>query len=195
MIGADLAFARLFLSLVFGISIGMIMALIFRRSDISHDQSPDTMFAGKATIKKASLAFLLILVALLLSGTLKIGLLTNAYGGVKIPVSGLDRFQEFLSRVVPSDSATGQEGVSVQGAILIGLLFLIAFVSWRGLGKISDGFNRWTWVSLGPGRPHAPGRFGRDDGARRGIWTSCSLARCSGSSFPWRCWHISGIGD
>jgi len=149
MIGADLAFARLFLSLIFGISIGMIMALIFRRADVAHDERAETMFAGKATLKRAALVFLIILVALLLSGTLKIGLLTNSYGKITLPISGLDRFQEFLTGIVPVDTAKGQEGVSVQGAILIGLLFLIAFVSWRGLGKISEGFNRWTWVSLG----------------------------------------------
>jgi hypothetical protein len=149
LIGADLAFARLFLSLLFGIGIGMIMALIFRRSEQARDGNGDAMFAGKATLKKASLAFLLILVALLLSGTLKIGLLTNSYGKITLPISGLDRFQAFLSRVVPADAAKGQEGVSVQGAILIGLLILIAAAAWRGLGKISEGFNRWTWASLG----------------------------------------------
>lgn len=149
MIGADLAFARLFLSLVFGIGIGMIMALIFRRADAAHEEKADTMFAGKAALKRASLVFLIILVALLLSGTLKIGLLTNSYGKITLPLSGLDRFQEFLARIVPVDAAKGQEGVSVQGAILIGLLFLIAAAAWRGLGKISEGFSRWTWVSLG----------------------------------------------
>jgi hypothetical protein len=149
MIGADLAFARLFLSLIFGISIGMIMALIFRRADAAHEEKADAMFAGKATLKRAALVFLIILVALLLSGTLKIGLLTNSYGKITLPLSGLDGFQEFLTRIVPVDAAKGQEGVSVQGAILIGLLFLIAAASWRGLGKVSEGFNRWTWVSLG----------------------------------------------
>ncbi len=149
LIGTDLAFARLFLSLLFGISIGLIMALIFRRSDAARDQNGDAMFAGRATLKKASLAFLVILVALLLSGTLKIGLLTNSYGKITLPISGLDRLQSFLGRIVPADAAKGQEGVSVQGAILIGLLFLIAFVSWRGLGKVSEGFSRWTWISLG----------------------------------------------
>ena len=149
MIGADLAFARLFLSLIFGIGIGMIMALIFRRADAAHERKAETMFAGKATLKRASLVFLIILVALLLSGTLKIPLLTNSYGKITLPISGLDRFQEFLNRIVPADAAKGQEGVSVQGAILIGLLFLIATAAWRGLGKISEGFNSWTWISLG----------------------------------------------
>jgi hypothetical protein len=149
LIGTDLAFARLFLSLLFGIGIGMIMALIFRRSDAAHDQNGDALFAGKATLKKASLAFLAILVALLLSGTLKIGLLTSSYGRVTLPISGLDRLQAFLGRIIPADAAKGQEGVSVQGAILIGLLVLIAFSAWRGLGRIAEGFNRWTWISLG----------------------------------------------
>jgi hypothetical protein len=149
LIGADLAFARLFLSLIFGISIGMIMALIFRRSDMTHDENTDTLFAGKAVLRRAVLGFLFILVALLLSGTLKIGLLTNAYARVTLPLSGLERFQNFLNRIIPFDSSKGQEGVTVQGAILIGLLLLAAFVSWHGLGKISGGFNRWTWASLG----------------------------------------------
>jgi hypothetical protein len=149
LIGADLAFARLFLSLIFGISIGMIMALIFRRSDMTHDENTDTLFTGKAVMRRAVLGFLLILVALLLSGTLKIGLLTNAYARVTLPLSGLERFQEFLNRIIPFDNSKGQEGVTVQGAILIGLLFLAAFVSWRGLGRISEGFNGWTWASLG----------------------------------------------
>src|SRR3990167_1937386 len=44
VIGPDLAFARLFLSLAFGIGIGLIMALIFSRSDIAHDKATDEMF-------------------------------------------------------------------------------------------------------------------------------------------------------
>src|SRR5512145_1542406 len=77
VIGADLAFARLFLSLVFGIGIGLIMALLFQRSDAAHDKATDAMFAGqnRRGMRRAALAFLLILVALLLSGTLKVGLL------------------------------------------------------------------------------------------------------------------------
>src|SRR3990172_2979295 len=47
VIGADLAFARLFLSLAFGIGIGMIMAVIFRRADAAHDQATDSLFAGQ----------------------------------------------------------------------------------------------------------------------------------------------------
>src|SRR5512139_3257297 len=47
VIGADLAIARLTLSLAFGIGIGMIMALIFRHEDAEHDEATDTLFAGQ----------------------------------------------------------------------------------------------------------------------------------------------------
>ena len=58
VIGADLAFARLFLSLAFGIGIGLIMALIFSRSDIAHDKATDAMFAGQSRKACAGLRWL-----------------------------------------------------------------------------------------------------------------------------------------
>lgn len=151
VIGMDLAFARLFLSLAFGIGIGLIMALIFSRSDKAHDKATDAMFAAqsKKGMRRAALAFLLILVILLLSGTFKIGLLTNSYARMTLPIPGVDRFQEFLYRLVPYDAAKGEEGVTAQGAILIGLLALIGLASWKGMEQIYEGFNRWTWTALG----------------------------------------------
>ncbi|MBN2084723.1 MAG: permease [Anaerolineales bacterium] len=151
VIGTDLAFARLFLSLVFGIGIGMIMALIFSRSDFAHDKATDEMFAGRhgKGMKRAALAFLLILVALLLSGTLKIGLLTNSYAQATLPLQGVDRFEDFLFTLVPYDAAKGEEGVTAQGAILIGMLILIGLASWKGIEKIHEGFTAWTWIAMG----------------------------------------------
>jgi uncharacterized membrane protein YraQ (UPF0718 family) len=151
VIGPDLAFARLFLSLAFGIGIGLIMALIFSRSDQAHDQAADAMFAAQEQkgMRRVALVFLLILVALLLSGTLKVGLLTNAYGQATLPIAGMDRFQDFLYRLVPYDPARGEEGVTAQGAILIGLLAVIGLASWKGMENIHEGFNRWTWIALG----------------------------------------------
>jgi hypothetical protein len=151
VIGPDLAFARLLLSLVFGIGIGLIMALIFSRADLAHDKATDQMFAGQSQkgMRRAALAFLLILVALLLSGTLKIGLLTNSYVQATLPIPGVDRFQEFLYTLVPYDAAKGEEGVTAQGAILIGLLILIGLSSYKGMENIHAGFSRWTWIALG----------------------------------------------
>ena len=148
IIGVDLAFARLVLSLVFGIGIGMIMALIFRSEDIAHDKDTDVLFAGQGRMRRPALIFLLLLVALLLSGTLKLAVLTDAYAKVTLPFSGMDRFQDALFRLVPFDASKGEEGVTAQGAILIGLLILIALSSKKGLENIIEGFNGWTWVSL-----------------------------------------------
>ncbi len=148
VIGVDLAFARFFLSLAFGIGIGMIMALIFRKDDAAHDKATDTMFAAQGTMRRAALIFLLVLVTLLLSGTLKVGLLTNTYAVFTLPVSGMDTLQDFLYRLVPFDASKGEEGVTAQGAILIGLLALIGLASWKGIEHIHEGFNRWTWTSL-----------------------------------------------
>ncbi len=149
VIGLDLAVARLLLSLSFGIGIGMIMALIFRRSDALHDRQTDAAFAGKGRVRRATVVFLVLLVALLLSGTLKIGLLTDSYVRFTLPIAGLDRFQDALNWLVPFDPSKGEEGVSVQGVLLIGLLVLIGLSSWRGVGRVDAGFNRWTWAALG----------------------------------------------
>lgn len=148
VIGADLAIARLTLSLAFGIGIGMIMALIFRHEDIEHDKAADAMFSAQGKMRGVALIFLLVLVSLLLSGTLKVGLLTDTYTTFTVPVSGMDKFQESLYNLVPYDTSKGEEGVTAQGAILIGLLILIGVTSWKGMENIFDGFNIWTWISL-----------------------------------------------
>lgn len=148
VIGVDLAFARFFLSLVFGIGIGMIMAFIFRKEDIAHDEATDEMFSGQGGMNKYAKILLGILVVLLLSGTLKVGLLTNTYATITLPVSGLDQFQEWLHWLVPFDASRGEEGVSVQGAILIGFLLLIGLTAWKGFENIFDGISRWTYLCL-----------------------------------------------
>ena len=148
-IGPDLAFARLFLSLAFGIGIGLIMAMIFRRADAEHDRQTDDPFAAKGKVRRGVVLFVLVLIALLLSGTLKIGLLTDTYTQVSLPIAGTDRLEEGLFALAPYDATRGEEGVTVQGLVLIILLGLIAFAAWRGFEHVHDGFNRWTWIALG----------------------------------------------
>jgi hypothetical protein len=97
---------------------------------------------------RAALIFLLLLVALLLAGTFKVGLLTNSYGQLTLPIQGVDRFQDFLYKLVPFDPARGEEGITAQGAILIGMLALIGISSWKGIDRIHEGFNRWTWAAM-----------------------------------------------
>jgi len=148
-IGPDLAFARLFLSLAFGIGIGLMMALIFRRDDAAHDQTTDTLFSGRGRLSLGTVIFLLVLVALLLFGTLKIDLLTQTYGQFSLRAPGAAAFQDTLNRMVPFDASQGEEGVTVQGVALIGLLALIGGSAWLGFEKRLDVLNRWTWTSLG----------------------------------------------
>lgn len=148
-IGVDLAFARLFLSLAFGIGIGMIMALIFRKDDEARSTKADDAFSQHGGMRKGRTIFLLVMVALLLSGTLKLDFLTNSYVDFTLPIQGLDTLQDSLYQLVPFDPAKGEEGVSAQGLILIVLLLIIALFAWRGFEKIHDGANVWTWGAFG----------------------------------------------
>jgi hypothetical protein len=69
--------------------------------------------------------------------------------GVELPLPGVGALQAMLDRLVPVDEATGAEGLSVQGLLLIGLLLAIGAAAWRGLGQVDNGFNRLTPVALG----------------------------------------------
>jgi uncharacterized membrane protein YraQ (UPF0718 family) len=147
VIGMDLALARFFLSIAFGVGTGIIMALIFSKEDAEHDKATDVMFAGQASMRPAAFVFLLLLVALLIMGTFQIDFLKNVFYQINLPVTGTDGLQDFLFSLVPFDPTRGEEGITVQGAVLIGLLTLIGITSWKGVDKIHDGFNIWTWIS------------------------------------------------
>jgi hypothetical protein len=90
------------------------MALLFRREDADHDRLTDDTLAGSAHLRLPVLFFLLVLVALLLAGTLKITLLTQTYAQVALSGAGLEQFQDALDHLVPFDSSKGEEGISVQ---------------------------------------------------------------------------------
>src|SRR5512137_357430 len=109
VIGPDLAFARLILSLVFGVGIGLIMALIFRNDDAAHDHATDSLFAAQSAkgMGFAAVAFLFAWVALLLLGTLKLDILTRAYFSLDVPSPGAFDWQAMLDRLVPYDSQNG----------------------------------------------------------------------------------------
>jgi len=107
------------------------------------------MFAGQAAMRRAAVIFMLVLVALLVSGTFQIDVLKHTYAQIELPIKGMDNFQANLYRLVPFDPARGEEGVTAQGAILIGMLVLIGLTSWKGIEPIHEGFNAWTWISIG----------------------------------------------
>jgi uncharacterized protein len=149
VIGMDLAIARLLLSLTFGIGIGIIMALLFRKADAEHDRATDALFAGQAAMHKWAVIFLLALVTLLVTGTFQIAALKQTYFDIQLSIGGIHTFQEYLYQLVPFDPGRGEEGVTAQGVLLISLLVLIGLTSWKGIDNIHAGFTKWTWISLG----------------------------------------------
>ena len=149
ILGAEFAFARFLLCLLFGIGIGLVMALLFWRDDAAHDARTDALFAGQTRMGSAAVGLLLSLIVLLLAGTLKLAPLNVAIGSLTLPLSWAESWQATLAAWVPFDPARGEEGVSVQGSVLIVLLAGIGVAAWRGLENIVEGFNRWTFAALG----------------------------------------------
>ena len=148
-LGADLAIARIVLALCFGIGIGLLMALLFRRGDTERTAANAAAFAGGEEISRRALVFLGTLVALLIAGTLKVGWLDATLLSTVVPWDGVATAQALLDRLVPVNEIKGEEGLSLQGLTLILLLLAIGAAAWRGLGKVDEGFNRLTWTALG----------------------------------------------
>jgi len=146
-LGFDFAAARLVLSIIFGIGIGLIMAAIFWKGDQEHAAGKGGFGAG-ARIRPAVWVTMLLLFGVLLVGTLQVSLFTVSYARVMLPVGAAEGIENTLARIIPYDAAKGEEGVSFHGLFLIGLLVLVGATSWKGLNKVDEGFNRWTWVSL-----------------------------------------------
>ena len=146
-LGADFAIARILLALSFGIGIGMIMAIVFRDADVARVADVQA-FADGGGIPGKTLLFIGALVALLISGTLKLDFLKAVLFSMELPWRGAMAVQQTLDRWVPVNEAIGAEGLSLQGALLIALLAAIGAAAWQGLGKVDEGFNRSTPVAL-----------------------------------------------
>jgi len=163
-VGMDIALARIVLSIVFGVGIGLLMAWFFRKSDAAHDAETNQQdaFAQGAVVPARTWVFFALLLSILIAGTLQVGLFTNNYltfelrsgaalaaGEATAPVHWAYALQSWLNRLVPPNPALGIEGVSVQGLLLIGLLITIGVTAWKGLDHVDEGFNNWTPVALG----------------------------------------------
>ncbi len=140
-IGADIALARIVLSIVFGIGIGAIMAWLFRAEEAERtaQMQKNGMFDREAQVKPAVGVVFGLLLAVLIVGTLQVELLTGTLFSVSLPVE------------LPAGLLAALEGVNLapQGALLIVMLVLIAPAAFLGLEHVLERFNRWTYVAMG----------------------------------------------
>lgn len=148
-IGMDIAIARIVLSIIFGIIIGLLMQTIFRKDEEARLIEESKAFSQSAVIPSETVIFFLLLLAILLVGTLPVSFLTDNWTGFQISSTWAVNFQSTLNNIIPPNPALGIEGISVQGVMLIIMLFLIGISAWFGLNKVDEKFNTMTFVSLG----------------------------------------------
>lgn len=149
ILGLEFAVARVVMCLLFGIGIGLLMALLFWRDDVGHDAQTDALFAEQAAVSPAALGVLLSLVAVLIAGTIKLWPFTATMATVHLPLPWAEAWQTLLFQWMPYDVGKGEEGVGFHGSVLIVLLLLIAATVWKGMENIIEGANLWTWLALG----------------------------------------------
>jgi uncharacterized membrane protein YraQ (UPF0718 family) len=137
-IGMDIALARIVLSIIFGISIGWIMAWLFRGEESKRAAEITGLFTEKARVRPAVWGVFLLLVAVLIVGTLKVDLLTEAWFYMQLPLEVPDGVVSALTRL----------NLTPHGALLILMLVLTAPAAHLGLERVLERFNRWTYVSV-----------------------------------------------
>jgi hypothetical protein len=139
-IGFDIALARLILSIVFGIVIGLLMAWFFRKEEKARsvEMEANGAFDQTAKVKPAVWVLFLLLIAVLIVGTLQVNLFTGVFASINIPINTDSGFGNFLSSL----------NLTFQGALLIVMLVVIGVTAWKGFEKILDGFSKWTYTAF-----------------------------------------------
>ena len=86
-IGMDIALARIVLSIVFGIGIGLLMAWFFHKDDEVHNKATNggRALAEGATVSGRTWLLFALLLGVLIAGTLQVGLLTSSYATFTLP--------------------------------------------------------------------------------------------------------------
>jgi len=147
-IGLDIALARIILSLIFGIIIGLLMERIFRREEAARVAASSALFSKSGKIPGRNLALFALLVSILIIGTLQIPFLTDSMFDISIPSDWGKTLQSWLEKFIPANPDLGIEGVSVQGIFLVGLLVLITAGAFKGFGNVDSEITGWTIASL-----------------------------------------------
>lgn len=139
-IGMDIALARIVLSIVFGIGIGLTMAWFFRAKEARRGASmaESGMFDQEARVPRVVWALFLLLIGVLIVGTLQVELLTGTWFKLHLPLT------------LPAGITSALAGLNLnfQGALLILLLILITPVAYLGLENVLERFNGWTRLAI-----------------------------------------------
>jgi len=139
-IGFDVAFARLSLSITFGIVIGLIMAWVFQRKRASQPLQDKIggVFDHKAKVRPVVWIVFILLFMVLIVGTLQVNLLTQTYISINL---AYEISPEFLAGLQDA-------GLTIQGLLLILLLGIIAFIAWLGVENVLDKFSSWSYTAI-----------------------------------------------
>jgi len=116
------------------------MAFFFRKEEVKRieDMTANGVFDQTAKVKPAVWILFLLLVAILIVGTLQVDLFTDVYASFQLS-------QNMNSGITTLLAAAN---LTLQGGILIGMLFIIGFTAWKGFNEIFDGFNGWTYAAI-----------------------------------------------
>jgi uncharacterized membrane protein YraQ (UPF0718 family) len=135
-IGMDIAVARIVLSILFGIGIGLIMATLFKGEERAVDEE---LFSQTATIKPSVWVFFLLMVVLLIAGTLQVDVLKQSFFSFHLPLN------------IPETILSALEALhlNLQGTTIIFLLLILGFAAWRGFENVLEAISGWTHVALG----------------------------------------------
>ncbi len=140
-IGMDVAIARITLSIFFGISIGLIMAWLFRKEEAQRAATllENGMFEKTAAVKPAVWTVFALLIGVLIIGTLQVDILTRDWLTIHLDVQ------------LPAGMLSTLESVNLapQGALLILMLILLAPVAYKGMEHVLERLNRWTYAAIG----------------------------------------------
>jgi len=134
-IGMDIAIARIVLSIIFGIVIGLLMSVLFKDREAIIEQDA---FSTEARVGPMIWLFFGLLVAVLIAGTLQVDLLTRTWFSVTVPLGLSPRLLATL----------GSLDLNLQGLVLILMLALIGLAAHAGLEDILERANGWTWATL-----------------------------------------------
>lgn len=140
LIGFDIALARLVLSILFGILIGLLMAWAFRKEEARRSQelAQNGVFDQTARVRPVIWLLFGLLFAMLIAGTLQVDLLTADFATLALPLDANSGLMNALAAL----------GLTPQGAVLILMLLVIAGLAWKGFERIHAGFSRWSTAAL-----------------------------------------------